>query len=163
MLIGEQPGDREDLAGRPFVGPSGRLLDAALEAAGLERSSIYVTNAVKHFKWEPSRKLRLHKKPSASEIEACKPWLELEIALVKPRVVLALGATAAQVLMGRDFHVLSSRGWKFAVPWADAFMATVHPSSVLRARPADRARDEAAFMRDVSRAAALVGSPASAT
>ena len=117
MLLGEQPGDREDLAGAPFVGPSGRLLDQALGQAGLDRASIYVTNAVKHFKWVPVRKLRLHQKPNASEIEACRPWLELELALVKPRVVVALGATAAQALMGRDFRVTRSRGKRFCSRW----------------------------------------------
>jgi DNA polymerase len=156
MFVGEQPGDREDLAGKPFIGPAGQLLDKAIEAAGLDRSSIYVTNAVKHFKWEPSRKLRLHKKPNASEIEACRPWLELEIALVKPRVVVALGATAAQILMGRDFRVLASRGKAFKVAWAGSFMATVHPSSVLRAPPADRAQHEKAFFRDISRVPSLL-------
>jgi len=150
MLVGEQPGDSEDLAGRPFVGPAGRLLDSAIEAAGLDRSSFYVTNAVKHFKWEPLRKLRLHKKPNASEIEACKPWLELEISLVRPKVVVALGATAAQALMGRDFRVLASRGQEFKVPWARSFMATVHPSSVLRAPAGERAAREAEFVRDIS-------------
>lgn len=156
IFVGEQPGDREDLAGRPFVGPAGQLLDKALAAAGIDRSKVYVTNAVKHFKWEPSRKLRLHKRPNASEIEACKPWLELELRLVKPRVVVALGATAAQALMGRSFRVLASRGKPFQVAWAGTFVATVHPSSVLRSPAGDRAQHEAAFFRDIEGIASLL-------
>jgi uracil-DNA glycosylase family protein len=156
MFVGEQPGDREDVTGRPFVGPAGRILDAALKEAGLSRESVYVTNAVKHFKWEPARKRRLHMKPNAAEVEACRPWLELEIGLVRPRLVVALGATAAQALMGRSFRVTADRGKRFSVPWAAAFMATVHPSSVLRAPPADRARQEDAFRHDVAMAAAFL-------
>jgi uracil-DNA glycosylase family protein len=151
MLVGEQPGDQEDRHGRPFVGPSGRLLDQALEAAGLDRADLYVTNAVKHFKWEPVRKLRLHKKPNASEIGACRPWLDLELALVRPRVVVALGATAAQALMGAAFRVTRSRGRRFTVPWASAFMATVHPSSVLRAPAGERERQQREFFRDIAK------------
>jgi DNA polymerase len=152
MFVGEQPGDREDLTGKPLIGPAGRLLDEAIAAAGLDRSSIYVTNAVKHFKWEPERKRRRHVKPNASEIAACKPWLELEIALVKPRVVVALGATAAQTLMGAAFRVTKSRGRKFAVPWAGVFLATVHPSSILRAPSGERELLTTYFIRDLVKA-----------
>src|SRR5579863_2226793 len=118
LFVGEQPGDREDVEGRPFVGPAGRLLEAAIKAAGLSRRAVYLTNVVKHFKWEPARKRRLHMKPSASEVAACRPWLDAEIALVRPEVVVALGATAAQALMGRGFRVTAGRGRRFAVPWA---------------------------------------------
>jgi DNA polymerase len=156
MIVGEQPGDQEDLAGKPFVGAAGRLLDEAILAAGLSRDTIYLTNAVKHFKWKPGRKRRLHLKPNASEVEACRPWLDLEIALVKPTVVLALGATAAQALMGRDFRVTVSRAKVFSVPWAGAFVATVHPSSVLRAPAAERQEREAEFRRDFARVASLL-------
>ncbi|HEY1764937.1 MAG TPA: UdgX family uracil-DNA binding protein [Opitutaceae bacterium] len=156
LFVGEQPGDREDLEGRPFVGPAGRILEAALTAAGLSRKSVYLTNVVKHFKWEPARKRRLHMKPNASEVAACRPWLETEIALVEPEIVVALGATAAQALMGRDFRVTTDRGRRFDVPWADSFVATVHPSSVLRAPPKDRKKQEAAFRRDVAKAARLL-------
>jgi uracil-DNA glycosylase family protein len=110
MLVGEQPGDKEDLAGRPFVGPAGRILDQALEEAGIDRTNVYVTNAVKHFKWEPRGKRRLHKRPDAVEVAACRPWLDKEIELVKPRVVVCLGATAAQSLLGRSFKVTKQRG-----------------------------------------------------
>ena len=135
VLVGEQPGDQEDLAGKPFVGPAGKLLDRALEAAGIDRSTVYVTNAVKHFKWEPSAntKRRIHKKPDTREIGACKPWLEAELALLKPRLVVALGATAAQALMGKSFRVTASRGQVFDLPPASKLVATVHPSSILRA------------------------------
>ena len=134
MLVGEQPGDQEDLAGKPFVGPAGRLLDRALEAAGIDRSQVYVTNAVKHFKWEPSPngKRRIHKKPDTREIGACKPWLEAEIAVLRPRLVVALGATAAQTLMGKSFRVTASRGQVLDLPPAARLVATVHPSSILR-------------------------------
>ena len=139
MLVGEQPGDQEDLAGRPFVGPAGKLLDRALEAAGIDRSGVYVTNAVKHFKWEPSPngKRRIHKKPDTREIGACKPWLEAEIAVLRPRLVVALGATAAQALMGRTFRVTASRGQVLDLPPASRFVATVHPSSILRSPGAE--------------------------
>jgi DNA polymerase len=131
VLIGEQPGDQEDKAGRPFVGPAGRLLDAALAAAGIDRAEVYVTNAVKHFKWKPAGKRRLHQKPSAREIAACKPWLAAELEILHPAVVVALGATAAQALMGPAFRVIRERGRPFAeVPWAGVFFATVHPSSI---------------------------------
>jgi uracil-DNA glycosylase family protein len=142
MMVGEQPGDQEDRQGHPFVGPSGRLLDSVLEEAGIDRRQVYVTNSVKHFKFVPiERGRRLHKKPSAGEVRACHPWLEEEIRLVKPRVIVALGATAAQALLGKQFRVTQSRGRPLASELAEAVVATVHPSSILRA-PAD-ARDHA--------------------
>jgi DNA polymerase len=136
LLVGEQPGDKEDLAGEPFVGPAGRLLDDALEAAGVDRRQAYVTNAVKHFKWTRSAngKVRLHKKPSATEVAACRPWLEAELAAVRPEVVVCLGATAGQALLGRDFRVTRDRGRWLACDLADHVLATIHPSAVLRAR-----------------------------
>jgi uracil-DNA glycosylase family protein len=133
MLVGEQPGDKEDLAGRPFVGPAGRVLDDALEQAAIDRSSVYVTNAVKHFKWEPRGKRRLHKRPDSGEIAACRPWLDKEIALVRPRVVVCMGATAAQALLGRGFKVTRQRGQLFPQEAGHVITATVHPSSILRA------------------------------
>jgi len=139
MLIGEQPGDAEDLAGHPFVGPAGKLLDRALEDAGIDRASVYVTNVVKHFKWEPRGKRRIHKKPSASEVAACRPWLDTEIALVKPAAIVCLGATAAQALLGRQFKVSTERGAFVKSPLAPLMLATVHPSSILRA-PDDETR-----------------------
>jgi uracil-DNA glycosylase len=142
MMVGEQPGDQEDRQGHPFVGPSGRLLDSVLEEAGIDRRRVYVTNSVKHFKFVPiERGRRLHKKPSAGEVRACHPWLEEEIRLVKPRVIVALGATAAQALLGKQFRVTQSRGLPLSSELAEAIVATVHPSSILRA-PAD-ARDDA--------------------
>jgi len=151
MLVGEQPGDEEDKAGRPFVGPSGRLLDAALEAAGIPRDSVYVTNVVKHFKFvrrELTRR-RLHKKPSAGEVRACLPWLVEEIRLVQPRLIVALGSTAAQALLGKSFRVTESRGKVVESDWGPV-LATVHPSAVLRAPPdvRDRARED--FFRDIA-------------
>lgn len=134
MLVGEQPGDAEDLAGRPFVGPAGKLLDRALQQAGIERSTVYVTNVVKHFKWEPRGKRRIHAKPNAAEIGACRPWLETEIALVQPRALVCLGATAAQALLGKTFRVSKQRGEFVESSLASLVMATVHPSSILRAR-----------------------------
>ncbi len=139
MLVGEQPGNEEDLSGRPFVGPAGRLLDRALEAAGIDRRTVYVTNAVKHFKWEPRGKRRIHQKPSAREVRACRPWLEAEIEVVRPRALVCLGSTAAQALLGRTFRVTEHRGELVASPFAPLVMATVHPSSILRA-PDDGAR-----------------------
>jgi len=133
MFIGEQPGDKEDLLGRPFVGPAGKLMDKCLEAAGIDRSEVYVTNAVKHFKWEPRGKRRIHKKPNAIEIAACHPWLEAEIAVVRPQVIVCLGATAAQALLGRDFKVSQQRGNFVSSKLVPLVMATVHPSSMLRA------------------------------
>jgi DNA polymerase len=133
MMIGEQPGDREDIEGKPFVGPAGKLLDAALAEAGIDRKTVYVTNTVKHFKWEPRGKRRIHKKPNAIEITACRPWLEAEMAAVKPQVIVCLGATAAQALLGNDFRVTQDRGKFIDSPLAPYVIATVHPSSILRA------------------------------
>jgi DNA polymerase len=142
MLVGEQPGDQEDRQGHPFVGPAGRLLDSGLEAAGIERRRVYITNSVKHFKFVViERGRRLHKKPSAGEVRACNPWLQAEIRLVKPRVVVALGATAAQALLGKQFRVTQSRGKALPSELAEAIFATVHPSAILRAP--DEAREEA--------------------
>jgi DNA polymerase len=154
MLIGEQPGDAEDLAGHPFVGPAGQLLDRALADAGIDRDAVYLTNVVKHFKFEPRGKRRIHKKPRASEIGACRPWLDAEIALVKPRVIVCLGATAAQALLGRQFKVTASRGVFVPSPLAPRLLATVHPSSILRA-PDDEARraEMKRFTRDLRTAA----------
>ncbi len=154
MLVGEQPGDQEDRQGHPFVGPSGQLLDAALEAAGIDRTRVYVTNSVKHFKFVViERGRRLHKKPNAAEVRACTPWLQEEIRLVKPRVVVALGATAAQALLGKQFRVTQDRGRPIPTEFAEAVVATVHPSAVLRA-PAE-AREEARreFFADLKKVA----------
>jgi uracil-DNA glycosylase family protein len=141
MFVGEQPGDKEDLEGKPFVGPAGALLDKALVEAGIDRTKVYVTNAVKHFKWEQRGKRRIHKKPNAAEIAACRPWLDAEISVLKPRVVVCLGATAAQALLGPDFRVTQRRGEFVESPLAPLVMATVHPSSILRA-PDDETRHE---------------------
>jgi len=141
MMVGEQPGDKEDLQGRPFVGPAGAILDKALAAAGIDRNDIYVTNIVKHFKWEPRGKRRLHKKPNALEISACRPWLDAEINAVKPQVVVLLGATAAQGILGNQFRVTKQRGHWLPSKIAPLVMATVHPSSILRA-PDDDSRHE---------------------
>jgi uracil-DNA glycosylase family protein len=139
LFVGEQPGDQEDLQGRPFVGPAGKLLDTALEAAGIDREKTYITNAVKHFKWEPRGKRRIHKKPNGSEIAACRPWLDAEITALRPDVIVCLGATAAQALLGRDFRVTQDRGRLMDFSSAPHIMATVHPSSILRA-PDDETR-----------------------
>ena len=139
IFVGEQPGNKEDLTGKPFVGPAGRLFDEALAEAGIDRKQTYVTNVVKHFKWEPRGKRRIHKKPNAVEINACRPWLEAEIALVKPQVIVALGATAAQALLGPKFRVTKQRGKFLESTLAPYIMATVHPSSILRA-PDDETR-----------------------
>jgi len=139
IFVGEQPGNEEDLTGKPFVGPAGRLFDEALAEAGIDRKQTYVTNVVKHFKWEPRGKRRIHKKPNAVEINACRPWLEAEIALVKPQVIVALGATAAQALLGPKFRVTKQRGKFLESTLAPYIMATVHPSSILRA-PDDETR-----------------------
>ncbi len=141
MFVGEQPGDKEDLQGRPFVGPAGAVLDKALAAAGIDRTDVYVTNIVKHFKWEPRGKRRLHKKPNAMEISACRPWLNAEINLVKPEVVVLLGATAAQGVLGSQFRVSTQRGQWVQSNIAPLVMATIHPSSILRA-PDDDSRHE---------------------
>jgi DNA polymerase len=157
LLVGEQPGDAEDREGRPFVGPAGKLLDRALEAAGIERESIYVTNVVKHFKWEPRGKRRIHKKPNAGEIAACRPWLDVEISLVKPRAIICLGATAAQALLGRGFKVSASRGAFVPSPLAPLVLATVHPSSLLRAPDEEtRRRETARFIADLRKVAAAL-------
>jgi uracil-DNA glycosylase len=154
MLVGEQPGDEEDLSGRPFVGPAGRLLDAALVEAGLDRRQLYVTNAVKHFKWVAKGKRRLHEKPRLSEIEACHPWIEGEAAALRPELIVCLGATAAQAIISRAFRVTRDRGTFVDSPLGPAF-ATVHPSSVLRARDAETRRAERArFVDDLAKVAA---------
>jgi DNA polymerase len=161
MAVGEQPGDAEDVAGRPFVGPAGRLLDRAFAAAGIERSRVYVTNAVKHFKWEARGKRRIHQKPNAAEVRACAPWLEAELRVVRPRALLCLGATAARALLGPAFKVTERRGLVHATPLAPLTLATVHPSSILRA-PDAAAREEGfrALVEDLSRlAAALRAAP----
>ncbi|HET7112358.1 MAG TPA: UdgX family uracil-DNA binding protein, partial [Pyrinomonadaceae bacterium] len=139
LFVGEQPGNEEDLTGKPFVGPAGKLFDNALKDAGIDRKQTYVTNVVKHFKWEPRGKRRIHKKPNAIEIAACRPWLEAEVALVKPEVIVALGATAAQALLGSQFRVTKQRGQFIESTLAPYVMATVHPSSILRA-PDDETR-----------------------
>lgn len=139
MFVGEQPGNEEDLQGKPFVGPAGKLFNSALQEAGIDRSQTYVTNVVKHFKWEPRGKRRIHKKPNAEEIGACRPWLQAEIALIKPDVIVALGATAAQTLLGPKFRVTKQRGEFLESDLAPYVMATVHPSSILRA-PDDETR-----------------------
>ena len=152
MMVGEQPGDAEDLAGHPFVGPAGRLLDRALEEAGIDRSRVYVTNVVKHFKWEPRGKRRIHAKPNAAEIGACRPWLDTEIALIKPRVLVCLGATSAQALLGRGFKVTQQRGTFVQSPLAPLVTATVHPSSILRAPDDESRRQEMrAFVADLKK------------
>ena len=142
MLVGEQPGNEEDLQGHPFVGPAGKLLDRALEAAGIDRKSVYVTNVVKHFKWEPRGKRRIHKKPRQSEIDACRPWIDDELAIVKPRALVCMGSTAAQALLGRQFKVTAERGKLVPSPLAPVVIATVHPSSILRAPDEQTRHDE---------------------
>ena len=134
LMIGDQPGDQEDKLGRPFVGPAGKVLDKALEEAGIDRSEVYVTNAVKHFKWEPRGKLRLHKKPTMKEINACRPWLDAELQTVKPKLIVALGATAAQGLLGSSFRITQAHGQVQEVPGLPPIIATLHPSAVLRAQ-----------------------------
>ncbi len=157
MLVGEQPGDREDIEGHPFVGPAGRLLDRALDEAGIDRRAVYVTNVVKHFNWEPRGKRRIHKKPNAEHIRACRPWLDAELAAVKPKVVVCLGATAAQAIIGRTFRLTQHRGEVVETDLEPLVTATVHPSSILRA-PDDRARREAmeAFVADLRAAARIL-------
>ena len=140
MLVGEQPGDYEDVAGRPFVGPAGKIMDRALEEAGIDRSHVYVTNAVKHFKWEPRGKRRIHQKPNAREIAACRPWLEAEMRLVKPQLVICLGSTAGRVFFGPSFRVTRERGKVLSSKLAPKVMATVHPSSLLR-QPDEESRE----------------------
>jgi uracil-DNA glycosylase len=156
MFVGEQPGNEEDLEGAPFVGPAGRLLDKALAEAGIDRKLTYVTNVVKHFKWEPRGKRRIHQKPNAVEITACLPWLEAEIQLVHPKLVVCLGATAAQSLLGRSFRVTQQRGQVIDMPMGKA-MATVHPSSILRAPDdASRRAETEKFIDDLRQAAAYL-------
>jgi uracil-DNA glycosylase len=156
LFVGEQPGDAEDKEGRPFVGPAGRVFDEALTEAGIDRAKVYVTNAVKHFKWEARGKRRIHQKPNAAETAACRPWLDAELELVSPRVLVALGATAAQALLGRGFRVTKQRGVPVESDLAPNVVATVHPSSILRA-PDEAARREAyeAFVADLRAAASL--------
>ncbi len=156
-MIGEQPGDEEDRKGHPFVGPAGRLLDKALDDAGIDRSTVYVTNAVKHFKFEERGKRRLHKKPGASEIRACKPWLECEMLLVKPQVIVCLGATAAQSLLGPQFRLTKERGKFLTHPWAPHVTATVHPSAVLRAPDSEQRHEEYRnFVADLKRVSKML-------
>jgi uracil-DNA glycosylase family protein len=140
MLVGEQPGDYEDVAGKPFVGPAGKIMDRALEEAGIDRKEVYVTNAVKHFKWEPRGKRRIHQKPNAREIAACRPWLEAELRLVKPKLLVVLGATAAQTIFGPSFRVTRERGKVLSSKFAPKVVATVHPSSLLR-QPDEESRE----------------------
>jgi uracil-DNA glycosylase family protein len=156
MMVGEQPGDREDIDGRPFVGPAGRILDTALERAGIDRDRVYITNVVKHFKWRPRGKRRIHQKPNLEEIAACRPWLEGELAAVKPRVLVCLGATAAQALLGRQFRVSRQRGQFVDSPLAERVTATVHPSSILRGDPDDREAALAGLVKDLEVVAAEI-------
>jgi DNA polymerase len=157
VFVGEQPGHEEDLAGRPFVGPAGRLLDRALVEAGIDRSTVYVTNVVKHFKWEARGKRRIHAKPTSREIAACRPWLDAELAVLEPEVIVCLGATAAQALLGRQFRVSIQRGRWVTSPLAARVLATVHPSSILRA-PDDetRAAETRRFVDDLRTVAAVL-------
>jgi uracil-DNA glycosylase len=155
MLIGEQPGDQEDKQGRPFVGPAGRVLDEALEEAGIDRATTYVTNAVKHFKWTPRGKRRIHAKPSWSELAACRPWLDAELAVVRPRVLVCLGATAAQSLLGREFRVTKQRGEWIDSDLAEHVTATIHPSAILRAGD-DREKEMEAFVGDLKLVASVL-------
>lgn len=157
MFVGEQPGNQEDQEGKPFVGPAGKLLDSALEEAGIDRSKTYVTNAVKHFKWEPRGKRRIHKKPNLTQIKACRPWLDAEIAALKPQVIVCLGATAAQALLGRAFRVTQQRGELMKSTLAPFVMATVHPSSILRAPDEETRRTEMQrFIEDLKQLAEFV-------
>jgi uracil-DNA glycosylase family protein len=154
MLVGEQPGDREDIEGRPFVGPAGRLLDQALERAGIDRNQVYITNVVKHFKWKPRGKKRIHQKPSAEEIKACRPWLDGELEAVKPRVLVCLGATAAQALLGRTFRVTRQRGDFVESPLAPLVTATIHPSAILRVEDSEEREAEMdALVADLAKVA----------
>ena len=158
MLLGEQPGDYEDVAGKPFVGPAGKIMDRALEEAGIDRKKVYVTNAVKHFKWEPRGKRRIHKKPNSREIAACRPWLEAELHTIKPKLLVCLGATAAQTVFGPSFRVTRERGKLLSSDLAPKVMATVHPSSLLR-QPDDesREREYARFVVDLRAALKAAG------
>ena len=157
MFVGEQPGDREDRVGRPFVGPAGRVFDEALVAAGIDRELAYVTNAVKHFKWQARGKRRIHAKPAWSELAACRPWLDAELAVVKPKVLVCLGATAAQALLGRQFRVTRQRGEWIESDLAEHVTATIHPSSILRQQDDESRRTEMeSFVRDLSKVAAVL-------
>jgi uracil-DNA glycosylase len=156
MMIGEQPGNQEDMDGRPFVGPAGKLLDTCLEEAQIDRRKVYVTNAVKHFKWEPRGKLRIHKKPSMGEIHACRPWLDAELETVRPNLIVCLGAVAAQSLLGTKFKITQSHGEVQQAPGLPPIIATLHPSAILRARTQDdRERDTKIFLEDLRRVAAF--------
>jgi uracil-DNA glycosylase family protein len=159
MLVGEQPGDREDLVGRPFVGPAGAMLDKALEDAGIDRETVFVTNVVKHFKWRPSGKRRLHERPNQAEIRACRPWLDIEREIVQPEVLVALGATAARAIIGRDFKITERRGEVIAaIDGGPRLLATYHPSAILRARTSeDREQMLAALVGDLAIAADAIG------
>ena len=158
MLVGEQPGDYEDVAGKPFVGPAGKIMDRALEEAGIDRSQVYVTNAVKHFKWEPRGKRRIHQKPNSREIAACRPWLEAELRLVKPKLLVCLGATAAQAIFGPSFRVTRERGKVLSSKLAPRVLATVHPSSLLRQPDEEsREREYRRFVVDLRAAAKAAG------
>jgi uracil-DNA glycosylase len=158
VLVGEQPGNDEDLTGLPFVGPAGRELDRGLEAAGIDRKEVWVTNVVKHFKWEPRGKRRIHKKPNAAEINACFPWLEAELRVIRPEVLVCLGATAAQAIMGRSFRVTRQRGEILASPLGIDVLATIHPSAILRARTdEDRRREREGFIEDLRVVARTIG------
>jgi uracil-DNA glycosylase family protein len=156
MFVGEQPGDQEDKAGRPFVGPAGKLFDQALSDAGIDRERVYVTNVVKHFKWVGRGKRRIHQKPNWSEIAACRPWLDGELAAVEPRVLVCLGATAAQALLGRQFRVTRERGRPVDSELAEHVLATIHPSAILRGDPESREQEYAAFVRDLKTVAKLL-------
>ena len=158
MMIGEQPGDQEDKQGRPFVGPAGKLLDKALEEAEIDRSGVYVTNAVKHFKWEPRGKLRIHKKPSMKEINACRPWLDAELETVKPKLIVAMGATAAQGLLGSAFRITQAHGKVQEVAGLPPIIATLHPSAILRAQTdEDRHAQMKSLVEDLKEAARVAG------
>jgi uracil-DNA glycosylase family protein len=156
MFVGEQPGDQEDKAGRPFVGPAGKLFDQALEDVGIDRDQVYVTNVVKHFKWVGRGKRRIHQKPNWSEIAACRPWLDGELAAVEPRVLVCIGATAAQALLGRQFRVTRERGKRVESDLAQHVLATIHPSAILRGDPESREQEYAAFVRDLKVVAKLL-------
>ena len=157
MMVGEQPGDKEDQEGRPFVGPAGQLLDRCLELAGIERSRVYITNVVKHFKWEPRGKWRIHKKPNAMEIAACRPWFDAELEVVKPKLVVCLGATAAQALLGKAFRVTQRRGELIDLGNSPFFMATIHPSAILRTNDRDsRAAETKMLVEDLKQAALYI-------
>jgi DNA polymerase len=156
VFVGEQPGDQEDQQGKPFVGPAGKLLDKALAEAGVDRSQVYVTNVVKHFKWQARGKRRIHQKPNWSEIAACRPWLEAELELIEPRVLVCLGATAAQALLGRDFRVSRQRGELVDSDLAENVIATVHPSSILRADDRTRELEFRELVRDLEVVARLI-------